>query len=80
MVLGGRIDGCHIEQHDVRFVAGAKIEDSIAQLRERWCGRRRGLPIDSWVVVAGWQVELKPEPFKGPQRFWFVNGGDLYHV
>jgi hypothetical protein len=78
VVLGGRIDGCHIEQHDVRFVAGASIDDTIPQLREQWFGRRRGLHIDSWVVVeavAGWRVELRPEPFEGPQRLWFVNGG-----
>jgi len=78
VVLGGRIDGCHIEQHDVRFVAGASIDDTIPQLREQWFGRRRGLHIDSWVVVeavAGWRVELRPEPFAGPQRLWFVNGG-----
>ena len=26
VVLGGRIDGCHVELHDVRFVVGSSIE------------------------------------------------------
>ncbi len=78
VVLGGRVDGGHIEQHDVRFVAGASIDATIPQLREQWFGRRRGLHIDSWLAVetvAGWRVKLRPEPFEGPQRLWFVNGG-----
>jgi len=78
VVLGGRIDGCHIELHDVRFVVGASIEDTLPQLRQQWFGRRRGLHIDSWVAVravAGWRVELGPGPSPGPERLWFVNRG-----
>jgi len=78
VVLGGRIDGCHIELHDVRFVVGASIEDTLPQLRQQWFGRRRGLHIDSWVAVravAGWRVELGPGPSAGPERLWFVNRG-----
>jgi hypothetical protein len=33
VVLGGRIEGCHIELHDVRFVVGTSIEDTLPQLR-----------------------------------------------
>ena len=78
VVLGGRCEGCHIELHDVRFVIGARIEDTFAQLRQQWFGRRRGLHIDSWVAVrrvAGWGVELRREPSAGPERLWFVNRG-----
>jgi hypothetical protein len=78
VVLGGRIDGCHIELHDVRFVVGASIDDTLPQLRQQWFGRRRGLHIDSWLAVravAGWRVELGSGPSAGPERLWFVNRG-----
>ena len=78
VVLGGRIDGCHIELHDVRFVVGTSIEDTLPQLRQQWFGRRRGLHIDSWLAVravAGWRVELHSAPSAGPERLWFVNRG-----
>jgi hypothetical protein len=78
VVLGGRIDGCHIELHDVRFVVGASIEDTLPQLRQQWFGRRRGLHIDSWVAVravGGWRVELGGGPSAGPEKLWFVNRG-----
>jgi hypothetical protein len=78
VVLGGRIDGCHIELHDVRFVVGASIEDTLPELRQQWFGRRRGLHIDSWLAVravAGWRVELGRGPSEGPERLWFVNRG-----
>ena len=29
VVLGGRIDGCQVELHDVRFVVGPTIETTI---------------------------------------------------
>jgi hypothetical protein len=44
VVLGGRAVGAHIELHDVRF-------------------------------VAGYRVELRQEPFAGPERLWFVTLG-----
>jgi len=78
VVLGGRIAGAHIELHDVRFVAGATIDDTLPQLRRQWFGARKGLHLDSWMAVHfvdGYRVELRPEPFAGPERLWFVNMG-----
>ncbi len=78
VVLGGRSRGCHIEQHDVRFVAGERIDDTLPELRRQWFGLQRGLHLDSWMrieQVEGWQVVLKREPFRGPDRLWFVNVG-----
>ena len=77
-VLGGRIAGAHIELHDVRFVAGASIDDTLPALRRQWFGARKGLHLDSWMAVRfvdGYRVELRPEPFAGPERLWFVNMG-----
>jgi hypothetical protein len=78
VVLGGRAAGAHIELHDVRFVAGASIEDTVPELRRQWFGARKGLHLDSWMAVrfvAGYRVELRREPFDGPERLWFVNLG-----
>ena len=78
VVLGGRIAGAHIELHDVRFVAGTSIDDTLPHLRRQWFGARKGLHLDSWMAVRfvdGYRVELRPEPFAGPERLWFVNMG-----
>lgn len=64
--------------HDVRFVAGETLEATFPTLRREWFGRRRGLHIDSYMVVRqveGFQVELRREPFEGKERLWFVNLG-----
>ena len=72
-VLGGRLPGCRIELHDVRFVA------AIPELRRQWFGSREGLHLDAWMAVRavdGWTVRLGREPAapRG-ERLWFVNLG-----
>ena len=78
-VLGGRALGCHIELHDVRFVAGATIESALPELRRQWFGRREGLHLDSYLAVRavdGFAVSLGREPAAPrPERLWFVNLG-----
>lgn len=78
-VLGGRAPGCHIELHDVRFVAGATIEAALPELRRQWFGRREGLHLDSYLAVRavdGFAVSLGREPAAPrPERLWFVNLG-----
>ena len=78
-VLGGRAPGCHIELHDVRFVAAATIEGALPELRRQWFGRREGLHLDSYMAVRavdGFAVSLGREP-SAPrlERLWFVNLG-----
>jgi hypothetical protein len=78
VVLGGRAQGAHIELHDVRFVAGKTLEATLPALRGQWFGRRRGLHIDSYMVVrqvGSFAVDLRREPFSGAERLWFVNVG-----
>lgn len=82
VVLGGRMEGCLIEQHDVRLVVGTCLEATIPELRRQWRGLRRGLHIDSWVRVErleGYRVSLRPTPSSDPsvagERLWFVNIG-----
>ena len=78
-VLGGRAPGCHIELHDVRFVAGATIEAALPELRRQWFGRREGLHLDSYMAVRavdGFAVSLGREPAAPrSERLWFVNLG-----
>ena len=79
VVLGGRTATSHIELHDVRFVAGASIDDTLQELRRQWFGRRDGLHLDSFMAVRaidGWAVSLRREPAASrPERLWFVNLG-----
>lgn len=78
VVLGGRTSLSTIELHDVRFVVGDSIEATFPELRRQWFGELRGLHLDSYLEVRcidGFQVALRPEPFEGPERLWFVNLG-----
>ena len=79
VVLGGRTATSHIELHDVRFVAGASIDDTLQELRRQWFGRCEGLHLDSFMAVRaidGWAVSLRREPAAPrPERLWFVNLG-----
>lgn len=79
VVLGGRTASSQIELHDVRFVAGHSIEDTLPELRRQWFGRREGLHLDSFMAVRaidGWAVRLGRRPSApGPERLWFVNLG-----
>lgn len=78
VVLGGRAPGVHIELHDVRFVVGQTIDDTLPALRRQWFGHRRGLHIDSTMVVrqvGHFAVQLRREPRVGRERLWFVNVG-----
>ena len=51
VVLGGRVKNCHIEQHDVRWVIGEQIEETIPTLRDEWIGLKSGLHIDSYRCI-----------------------------
>ena len=43
VVLGGRCKGCHVEQHDVRWVVAETIDATMPALRQEWIGLRHGL-------------------------------------
>jgi len=78
-VLGGRTATSLIEVHDVRFVAGTTIDETIPELRRQWFGRREGLHLDAYMavrVVDGWAVTLGRDlAAPRPERLWFVNLG-----
>lgn len=86
-VLGGRTPRSHIELHDVRFVVGRSIEETLPELRRQWFGSRKGLHLDAWMKVRtidGWTVRLQPlqsgvatapAAARRAERLWFVNLG-----
>ena len=89
VVLGGRTAKSHIELHDVRWVVGERIEDTIPALRKQWFGLLSGLHIDSYKAIRhvdGYAIELikgQSESTRSQQRnltektdqLWFVNLG-----
>ena len=90
VVLGGRANKANIELHDVRWVIGSKIEDTIDVLRRDWFGDFEGLHIDSYKkinYVDCYKLILKnieKEKLKNKKFFkeninkkylWFVNLG-----
>ena len=85
VVLGGRSLKSNIEIHDVRWVLGESIEDTFAELRKQWIGKRRGLHIDSYKrinYVDGYKIDLTKcnkdksnNQQKEDKSLWFINLG-----
>jgi hypothetical protein len=82
VVLGGRINGCNVELHDVRWVIGETIEDTIKTLKSEWFGNKKGLHIDSYrkiLHVDGMSVTVVHSPTMNnslnENKLWFVNLG-----
>ncbi|MEM0515517.1 DUF1543 domain-containing protein [Pseudoalteromonas sp. YIC-827] len=76
--LGGRIEGCHIEMHDVRFVIGERIEDCYDKLKAQWVGKKNSVHMDSYMAVRhidGYAVSLADAPQHCSERLFFVNLG-----
>ena len=90
VVLGGRATKANIEQHDVRWVVGSKIEDTYETLRKDWFGSLKGLHIDSYKKIKyidGYKINLinfeknkidkkqLVKKNKAVKYLWFVNIG-----
>ena len=90
VVLGGRVKKANIEQHDVRWVVGSKIEDTYDTLRKDWFGSSKGLHIDSYKKIKyldGYKINLRNVEnlkinnnkfsikSKTKKNLWFVNIG-----
>ncbi|CAH9063021.1 hypothetical protein PSECIP111854_03141 [Pseudoalteromonas sp. CIP111854] len=76
--LGGRVSGCHIEMHDVRFVIGKQIEDCYQKLKAQWVGDRAAVHMDSYVEIKhadGYEVSLVKEKPAHNHKLFFVNLG-----
>ncbi|MCR8538957.1 MAG: DUF1543 domain-containing protein [Prochlorococcus marinus CUG1439] len=90
VVLGGNSTTANVELHDVRWVAGSRIEDTYDVLINDWFGTFEGLHIDSYKkirFVDGHKITLKNienkeltnEKFSNinntKKNLWFVNIG-----
>jgi len=89
VVLGGRTATSHIELHDVRWVVGTRIEETIPTLRQQWFGLQSGLHIDSYKAIQsvdGYAIELikrredcTEQQLRGStaitDQLWFINLG-----
>ncbi len=76
--LGGRVSGCHIEMHDVRFVVAEQIEDAYGQLKAQWVGDKSQVHMDSYMAVRhvdGFDVEVVDTPVEQAHKLYFVNLG-----
>ncbi|MEM9262950.1 MAG: DUF1543 domain-containing protein [Pseudomonadota bacterium] len=51
ILVGGMVEGCHVELHDVRFAIGDTIDDCIPALRAQWWGIPKSLHLDAWGAV-----------------------------
>jgi hypothetical protein len=49
--LGGKVQGCNIEMHDVVFIVGKSNEDVLPQVKQKWIGTEKSLHVDSFVVL-----------------------------
>jgi hypothetical protein len=76
--IGGEMKGANIEVHDMRFVAADAIADTYAELKRQWWGIPKSLHLDCWAAIEsvdGYEVTLRPEPFEGPEKLYYVNLG-----
>ena len=76
--IGGEHPAAHIEIHDVRFIVARSLKATHDALRRQWWGTPGTLHIDCWAEidhVDGFDVQLRPDPYKGRERLFFVNLG-----
>ena len=76
--LGGRIAGCHIEMHDIRFVVGECIEACFTKLKAQWVGDKNKVHMDSYLCVKyvdGYEICLHDTPQIQQEKLYFVNMG-----
>lgn len=78
--VGGNHPRANIELHDLRFVTGETLMDTVPQLRAAWWGTPASLHIDGYAElthVDGRPVEVVagPAPAKPGASLWFINVG-----
>lgn len=76
--VGGRVEGCHVELHDMRVAVGATIEDCFDDLKAQWWGLPESLHLDAFgafETVDGFAVEIGDRPRDTEAKLFFVNLG-----
>lgn len=51
--LGGKAENANIEVHDIQFVIGQSIEDTLGTLKSNWYGIGKKLHMDSYKTIIG---------------------------
>jgi hypothetical protein len=76
--LGGKVQGCNLEVHDVQFVAANDVDETLELLRNNWYGNPEKLHLDSYKVINGadgYALELTLEKPKDKKQLYFVHLG-----
>ena len=79
--LGGKVSGCNIEMHDIRFVVGDTIEQTFNALKQQWCGDKAKVHMDSYCEIKhidGFDISLSEHPEPNQHTLFFVNLGAYY--
>lgn len=80
VVLGGKPDGRHTEQHDVFFGIANTLKELVPQFYSFWPEMNGRMHVDSWrkvQYVGKYRIEVasKRQEVRGMQRLYFVNLG-----
>lgn len=78
VMIGGHTPTSNLEVHDMRFVAGHKIEDTFEALQNEWWGNPDTLHLDVWSKVTcidSYDVTLENSAYDGKEKLFFVNLG-----
>ncbi len=76
--LGGKVEGCNLEVHDVQFLAADRIDDTVELLKRNWYGKAEKLHIDSYKLITGADghaVRLTKEKQESGKQLYFVQLG-----
>lgn len=76
--VGGMIEGCHVELHDVRFVIGETIENCYDDLKAQWWGSPESLHLDAWGPIEwadGFRVEVREVQNYSDEKLYLANLG-----
>ncbi|MCC8377039.1 MAG: DUF1543 domain-containing protein [Rickettsia endosymbiont of Graphium doson] len=77
--LGGKIDKCNIEIHDVIFVVGQTDIEIANKIKEKWIGNAKSFHIDSWFIIEnvdGFDIEVNQGVLDSKSNsLFFVNLG-----
>ena len=83
VMLGGRHARANTEVHDVVLAVGDTLEEVYPQLKNAWFGEQKGLHIDAWHKLKGFEFENKKyqihfsdaQPQLVEPKLWLINLG-----
>lgn len=77
--LGGNIENCNVEMHDVVFMVAKTDEEASKKIKSKWCGTEKSLHVDSWFVaenIDGFHIKItEDKPKASDTHLYFVNLG-----